>query len=88
MVGIIDMLGKSLAAKKEKTLCTITFLYTMKGAINAKHPKSDSVFAWIEEGCTNKDCVSLFDPKGVNKGMCIVHEVIVLPIPTVTHEEN
>lgn len=83
---LIDKDGNKLATVKQKTLCTITFLYTMKGAINAKHPKSDSVFAWVEEGCTNKDCVVLFDPKGVNKGMCIVHEVIVLPIPIVTHD--
>lgn len=88
MGGIIDITGKSIATAKEKTLCTITFIYTMKGVVNAKHPKTDSVFAWIEEGCTNKDCVQLFAPKGVEKSMCIISDIIVLPIPTVTHEED
>jgi hypothetical protein len=87
MGGIIDITGKSIATAKEKTLCTITFLYTMKGVVNAKHPKSETVFAWVDEGTTNKDCVSVFNPVGVNKGMCIISDIIVLPIPTVTHED-
>lgn len=79
------MQGNKLATKKEKTLCTVTFLYTMKGVVNAKEDKKETVFAWVEEGTTNKDCVSLFNPPNVNKGMCIIHEIIVLPIQTVTH---
>jgi hypothetical protein len=59
----------------------------MKGVINAKHPKKETVFTWIEEGSTNKDCVFLFDPPGVEKGNCIINEVLVFPIPTVTHED-
>jgi len=85
---LLDRNGNKIATDKEKTLCTITFLYTMKGAVNAKHPKSDTVFAWIQEGCTNKDCVVLFNPKGVEKRLCIIHEIIVLPVETVTHEED
>ena len=68
---------------KRKVLCTVTFLYTMKGVVNARQPKSDTVFAYIEEGATNKDCVAVFAPKGVKKELCIIHEVIVLPVQTV-----
>ena len=88
MGGIIDIAGNSLATKKEKTLCTITFLYTIKGTANAER-KKETIFAWIEEGSTNKDCVQLFEPKGsIKKQNCIIHEVIALPIQTVTHEED
>lgn len=84
---LLDKNGNKLATDKEKTLCTITFIYTLKETPNAT-PKKDTVFAWIEDGCTNKDCVVLFEPKGsIVKANCIIHDIIVLPIETVTHED-
>jgi len=85
MGEIISIGGKPLATKKEKTLCTITFIYTTKGVVDTKKPKNETVFAWIEDGCTNTDCVELFHPTTVKRELCIIQEIIVLPIPTVTH---
>jgi len=85
-MGLMDVNGNLLATEKAKTLCTITFIYTTKGVIDTKKPKKETVFAWIEEGCTNTDCVELFRPTTVKREHCIIQEIIVLPIPTVTHE--
>lgn len=72
---------------KKKRLCTITFLYKMKGVIGSDRPKKETVFAWVENGTTTHDCVKLFSPAGVNISMCIVTDVIVIDIKTITHED-
>ena len=87
-MSLMDVNGKLLATKKDKTLCTITFIYTTKGVIDTKKPKKETVFAWIEDGCTNKDCVVLFEPTTVKREHCIIQDIIVLHIPTVTHGED
>ncbi len=71
----------------KKRLCTITFLYKMKGVIGSDRPKKETVFAWVENGTTTHDCVKLFKPAGVNVSLCIVTDVIVIDIKTVTHED-
>lgn len=66
-----------------KSLCTITFIYDVKGIIGAGKNKSDTVFAWVEEGASNHDCVSVFNPPNIGKGQCTITNIIVFPIPTV-----
>lgn len=75
---------KKPSIKPADKLCSVTFLYDVKGVYGAGNNKRDTVFAWIEEGATSHDCVTaLFDPPGVGKGQCTVKDVLVMVIPTV-----
>lgn len=74
--------------KKEKTLCTITFIYNTKGVYGAGKGKSETIFAWIERDSTTHECAKLFKPAGIDVSRCVITDVIVLPIQTVYHEEN
>lgn len=80
---------KRFTKKPAPKLCTVTFIYDIKGVIGAGKNKTDTVFAWIEDGVTNHDCVSpLFEPPGIGKGQCSIKDIIVMVIPTVTAKAN
>lgn len=74
---------KKPPTKPAAKLCTVTFLYDVKGIIGAGKNKRDTVFAWVADASTSHDCVVLFNPPGIGKGKCTIKEITVLPIPTV-----
>lgn len=70
--------------KPAKTLCTVTFLYTVKGIATFGKEQKQTVFAFIEDGVmTNELVPPLFNPPNSDKAQCKIHDVIVLPITTV-----
>lgn len=66
------------------SLCTITFIFDVKGVIGSGKNKTDTIFAWIEDGASNHDCVEFFNPPNIGKGQCVIKDIIVMKIPTVT----
>jgi hypothetical protein len=71
----------------EKKLCTVTFLYTVKGVAFADKEYKETVFAWLTDGITTVDCVNqLFYPPNLQRGNCIVKDVVIFAIPTVIKE--
>lgn len=69
------------------SLCTVTFLYDVKGIIGSGKNKIETVLAWVPDTKTH-DCAQLFNPPGIGKGVCTIKEIIVYKIPTVTPKKE
>ena len=82
MISYLQRL-KAKLIKPKKTLCTVTFIYNLKGVIGSAKDKTHTEFAWIVDGSNTHDCADIFNPVGINKANCTITNVIVLPIKTV-----
>ncbi len=67
----------------QKTLCTVTFIYDLKGVIGSGKDKTETIFAWVENGTSTYDCIELFKEGIENRANYTIRNVIVLPIKTV-----
>lgn len=69
--------------KPQPKLCIVHFVYDLKGVIGSGKNKTESVFAWVQDGCNTHDCLPLFNPPGISKSNCTVREILVTPVQTV-----
>lgn len=83
--GLFSKPAPQVEPKPAPTLCTVHFTYDTKGIYGAGKNKKDSVFAWVEPDATERDCLKLFSPPGVDITNCVVTRVIVVPVSTVKH---